>query len=182
MRGLTSSQSARGTIRVLTSSLEQARTASILSGTNAYLGFPDTSTSTITNTYQLRSFCLFRHRVDQNGDNADDFVPGATGAFVLLSKWERLPGDLQFSPASLALLDSLNPDGVAFPGRTAASSLRVLGFEPSGGLINKVNTRALLFASSNKVTNSRASVADRIEISPYSGRVRYTGLTNDVAF
>lgn len=182
MRGLTSSQSARGTASALVSALEQARNAAVTSGTNGFLALPDANTTTLTNDYQLRSYAVIRSGVDLNGDNVDDVLNIPLTSFVLLSKWERLPGDLQFSQTSLNTLSTINPTGLTLPGNVAASPLRVVEFDSSGALVNKTATIRLLFASSNKVTNGWAVVADRIEISPYSGRVRYAGLTNNIEF
>ena len=43
MRGLGGAQSTRATAQILVSALEQARTAAILSGTNAYLALPNSN-------------------------------------------------------------------------------------------------------------------------------------------
>jgi hypothetical protein len=99
-----------------------------------------------------------------------------------LSKWERLPGDLLFSSNTLALLSPTNPSGLTFPANSNSSNLRLIGFTPSGGLTDTNATAGLLFASSNKVSNGVATVADRIDISFYSGRVRYTGLVTNTNF
>jgi len=105
------------------------------------------------------------------------------GDWVLLSKWERLPGDLIFSSNRLTqLTNRITPTGVPFPGNATASALPVIGFTPGGGLVEPSGTAGLLFASSNKVSGGRASVADRIEISQYSGRVRYAGMVTNTNF
>jgi hypothetical protein len=184
MRGLGGAQSSRATAQILVSALEQARTAAILSGTNAYLALPDAGTTTMNATNRLRTYAIIRQTVSQDGDSFDDFqtnVSTNTG-WVLLSKWERLPGDLLFSSTRLALLSSINPSGLTFPGNSNSSTLRLIGFTPSGGLTDQTGTNGLLFASSNKVVNGMASVADRIEISQYSGRVRYAGIVTNTNF
>lgn len=185
MRGLGGSQSSRATAQILVSALEQARTAAILSGTNAYLALPD-GTSTATN-YRNCSYAILRNTVDLDGNEFDDFqtnVPApVAGGWILLSKWERLPGDILFSTNLLTsqLTNRISPS-VTLPGGGVAGDLPAIGFTPGGGLVEPSGTNGLLFASSNKVVNGVASVADRIGISEYSGRVRYIGLTNNVEF
>ena len=184
MRGLGGSQSSRATAQILLSALEQARTAAILSGTNAYLALPKTETTTMSLTNRLRTYAVIRQTADQDANGFDDFqtnVPTASG-WVLLSKWERLPGDLQFSATALDQLASTDPSGLTFPGNSNSSTLAVIGFTPGGALSDPRGTAGLLFASANKVANGKAAVADRIEISEYSGRVRYAGLTNNIDF
>ena len=182
MRGLGGSQSSRATAQILVSALEQARTAAILSGTNAYLALPDGSFS--ATNYQFRSYAIVRPAVDLDGSTKDDFQTNVNaGDWVLLSKWERLPGDLIFSSNRLTqLTNRITPTGVPFPGNATASALPVIGFTPGGGLVEPSGTAGLLFASSNKVSGGRASVADRIEISQYSGRVRYAGMVTNTNF
>ena len=184
MRGLGGSQSSRATAQILLSALEQARTAAILSGTNAYLALPESETTTMNPTNRLRTYAVIRQIVDQDANGLDDYqtnVPTSSG-WVLLSKWERLPGDLQFSSTSLDQLVSTNPSGLIFPGNSNSSTLAVIGFTPGGALSDPKSTNGLLFASSNKVSNGQASVADRIDISLYSGRVRYTGIVTNTNF
>jgi prepilin-type N-terminal cleavage/methylation domain-containing protein len=185
MRGLGGSQSSRATASILVSALEQARTAAILSGTNAYLALPDAGTTTMNATNRLRTYAVIRQIVDQDANGLDDYQTNVatSSGWVLLSKWERLPGDLQFSANSLvALTNRITPTGVAFPGNVSASAMPAIGFAPSGGLSDGTGTNGLLFASSAKVTNGRATVADRIDISFYSGRVRYTGIVTNTNF
>jgi len=184
MRGLGGSQSSRATAQILISALEQARTAAILSGTNAYLALPNTETTTMNLTNRLRTYAVIRETVSQDGDEYDDFqtnVP-TSSKWVLLSKWERLPGDLQFSATALNQLASTDPSGLTFPGNSNSSTLAVIGFTPGGALSDPRGTAGLLFASSNKVANGKAAVADRIEISEYSGRVRYAGIVTNTNF
>ncbi len=184
MRGLGGSQSSRATAQILISALEQARTAAILSGTNAYLALPNTETTTMNLTNRLRTYAVIRETVSQDGDEYDDFqtnVPTAS-KWVLLSKWERLPGDLQFSATALNQLASTDPSGLTFPGNSNSSTLAVIGFTSGGALSDPRGTAGLLFASSNKVANGKAAVADRIEISEYSGRVRYAGIVTNTNF
>jgi prepilin-type N-terminal cleavage/methylation domain-containing protein len=186
MRGLGGSQSSRATAQILVSALEQTRTAAILAGTNAYLALPDANFS--APNYQNRSYAILRHTVDLDGNGLDDFQTNvaspAGGGWVLLSKWERLPGDLLFSSNLITtrLTTRLTPTGVPFPGNASASALPMIGFTPSGGLVDPSGTAGLLFASSNKVSNGIAAVADRIDISLYSGRVRYTGIVTNTNF
>jgi hypothetical protein len=184
MRGLGGSQSSRATAQILVSALEQARTAAILAGTNAYLALPDAQTTTMNATNRLRTYAILRPTVDQDANSRDDFQTNvAAPGWVLLSKWERLPGDLLFSSNRLAQLTTrLTPTGVPFPGNASASALPMIGFTPSGGLVDPSGTAGLLFASSNKVSNGIAAVADRIDISLYSGRVRYTGIVTNTNF
>jgi Tfp pilus assembly protein FimT len=184
MRGLGGSQSSRATASILVSALEQARTAAILSGTNAYLALPDANTTTMSSTNRLRTYAVIRQTADQDANGFDDYQTNVStnSGWVLLSKWERLPGDLQFSATSLDQLVSTNPSGLIFPGNSNSSTLAVIGFTPGGALSDPKSTNGLLFASSNKVSNGQASVADRIDISLYSGRVRYTGIVTNINF
>ena len=182
MRGLGGSQSSRATAQILVGALEQARTAAILSGTNVYF-----VVLKLTNSGAWPQFYgLVRRPVDQDGDLRDDFqtnVPFASTNWVTLSKWERLPGDLVFSTNRLGLLPNLSFSGVPIPPETVLMP-NAIEFLPSGGLVDDRATNGLWFASSNKLSNNAnqflALVADRIEISFYSGRVRYGGLTNRV--
>jgi len=183
MRGLGGSQSSRATAQILISALEQARTAAILSGTNAYLALPD-NTFPLTN-YRFASYAILRPTVDLDANNRDDFQTNVNApGWLLLSKWERLPGDLLFSSNLLttALTNRLTPTNAAFPGNASPSALPMIGFTPAGGLTDASGTNGLLFASSNKVTNGQAQVADRIAISQFSGRVRYTGIVTNTNF
>jgi Tfp pilus assembly protein FimT len=184
MRGLGGSQSSRATAQILVSALEQARTAAILSGTNAYLALPDAQTTTMNATNRLRTYAILRPTADQDANNRDDFQTNVTHpGWVLLSKWERLPGDLLFSSNRLtSLTNRITPTGVPFPGNASASAMPSIGFTPAGGLTDHTGTNGLLFASSAKVTNGIAAVADRIEISQYSGRVRYAGIVTNTNF
>jgi hypothetical protein len=189
MRGLGGSQSSRATAQILVSALEQARTAAILSGTNAYLALPDAGTTTMSATNQLRTYAIIRQTVDQDGNQKDDFQTNVSAppppqvGWVLLSKWERLPGDLIFSSNQLTrLTDRITPKDVPFPGNATASAMPTIGFSPGGGLVDPSGTNGLLFASSNKISNGVATVADRIDISFYSGRVRYTGIVTNTNF
>jgi prepilin-type N-terminal cleavage/methylation domain-containing protein len=174
MRGLGGSQSSRATASILVSALEQARTAAILSGTNAYLALPDANTTTMTTTNVDRSYAIIRPKVDLDGDNRDDFQTNFTANWILLSKWERLPGDIVFDSPRLARHILTNPAGLPFPGNSAASPLRVLGFNPSGGLAEATGTNGLLFYS-----QAKSNVVDGIKISFYSGRVQYVGIVTN---
>jgi len=171
MRGVTSSQSSRGTAQTIVSAIEQARTAAILSSNResgwGAVVFPSANSSGFPETHRLRSYAVF-----QDGR--------------LISKWEILPGDLQFSPQALSTLannTNLSLSNAVIPGNTNWSgNLPAILFEPSGGLANKAEVLNLIFASSNKVSGTSASVADAVEVAPYSGRVRYLGITNNVNF
>jgi prepilin-type N-terminal cleavage/methylation domain-containing protein len=181
MRGLGGSQSSRATAQILISALEQARTAAILSGTNAYLVLPDANFP--ATNYQFRSYAIVRPAVDLDGSTKDDFQTNVNaGNWVLLSKWERLPGDLLFSSTLLSELAKITPTNLPAPGGSNATQMPMIGFTPSGSLSQAAGTSGLLFASSNKVVNGVASVADRIEISQFSGRVRYAGLVTNTNF
>ena len=173
MRGLGGSQSSRATAQILVSALEQARTAAILSGTNAYLVILQD-----TNPYP-RSYGIVRQPVDLDGNGRDDFQTNASSTgWVALSKWERLPGDLVFSTNHIGLLPKIDPLGLPLP--SGLTIKRGIGFFPSGGLTDEAGTNGLLFAPFNRIANNTAPQADRIEVSFYSGRVRYTGLTKNV--
>jgi len=178
MRGLGGSQSARATGQILVSALEQTRTAAILSGTNAYLALPDSNTTTMTATNMGRSYAIIRPKVDLDGNGLDDFQTNISAAWILLSKWERLPGDQMFDSRRLALLPTTNPTGLFFPKNASSSPLPILGFSPSGALADPAGTNGLLFYS-----QARSNVADGIKASLYSGRVRYVGIvTNTNSF
>jgi len=171
MRGLGGSQSSRATAQILVSAIEQARTAAIMSSNResgwGAVVFPSANSSGFPETHRLRSYAVF-----QDGR--------------LISKWEILPGNLQFSPQALSTLTNntnLSLSNAVIPGNTNWSgNLPAILFEPSGGLANKAEVLKLIFASSNKVSGTSASVADAVEVAPYSGRVRYLGITNNVNF
>jgi len=174
MRGLGGAQSSRATAQILVSALEQARTAAILSGTNAYLAFPSSNTTTMAATNIDRSYAVIRQKVDLNGDNRDDFQTNFTASWILLSKWERLPGDIVFDSLRLARHSLTNPVGLPFPGSVGTSPLRILGFTPGGGLVDTAGTNGLLFYS-----QAKSNVVDGIKISFYSGRVRHVGVVTN---
>jgi len=183
MRGLGGSQSSRATAQILVSALEQARTAAILSGTNVYLVFPIRGFTGEGTNYYFRSYALVRPKMTNAGGPQDDFVTNSTAPWILISKWERLPGDLMFSSNRLGELTQINVSGLASPGNPAWNgTVPGIGFLPTGGLTETNGTKGLLFASSNKVAGGRAQVADRIEISLYSGRVRYAGVVTNTNF
>ena len=176
MRGLGGAQSTRATAQILVSALEQARTAAILSGTNAYLALPNSNTISIDTNYQTRSYAIIRHTVDLDGNGRDDFQTNVSTAsgWVLLSKWERLPGDLMFDSPRLARHAITNPTGLPFPGSVPSSPLRFVGFAPGGALSHTNGTNGLLFYS-----QARSNVVDGIKISRFSGRVQYVGIVTN---
>lgn len=183
MRGLGGSQSSRATAQILVSALEQVRTAAILSGTNAYLALPDGNFPAAN--YRFASYAVLRPPVDLDANGRDDFQTNVNStSWVLLSKWERLPGDLLFSSNLLTtrLTTRLTPANLLAPGGSNAGSMPMIGFTPSGSLTDDSGTNGLLFASAAKVTNGRAAVADQVQISRFSGRVRFAGVTNNVDF
>jgi hypothetical protein len=57
--------------------------------------------------------------------------------------------------------------------------LATISFNPAGS-VNADSALRLLFTPSNLVTNQLARFADRVEITRFSGRIRYAGLTNNV--
>jgi len=191
MRGLGGAQSSRATAQILVSALEQARTAAILSGTNAFLVFPGTDFP--DTNYSYRSYAILRNTVDKDptntaGHNLDDFQTNiAAPGWVLLSKWERLPGDLVFSTNLFSTnhpsrLESRSFNNLAVPNRASwAGTLSAIGFAPNGSLWT-TNTNGLLFASTSKTNQGRAQVADRIEVFRFSGRIRYAGLVTNTNF
>jgi len=188
MRGLGGSQSSRAAGAILVGALEQTRTAAILSGTNAYLLLPGNSFE--LPDYRLRSYVIARPAMDIDGDGRDDVQPqvqftnqNSTTNWVLLSKWEKLPGDLVFSPLRISSLTNVFASGISVPRRPGWSgSLAFIGFDASGALVDLSGTTRLLFASATRTNLNQAAVADRIEISRFSGRVRYAGITNNVNF
>ena len=181
MRGLGGSQSSRATAQILVSALEQARTAAILSGTNAYLVLPDANFP--ATNYRFVSYAILRPPVDLDANNRDDFQTNVSPPnWVLLSKWERLPGDLRFSSALLSELAKITPINLPAPGGSNATQMPMIGFTPSGSLTDDAGTNGLLFASSAKVTNGTANVADQVQISRFSGRVRYAGVVTNTNF
>lgn len=175
LRGLGDSQSARGAAMSLVSTLEQARSAAILSGTEVYLAFPD-RTFPLTN-YRSNSYVLLRRKVTNSGGPNDDFLTNQAANWIVLSKWERLPGTLVFSLSGMT--NRLSVDGLAIPGNPNwRGQLARLSFNPAGSL-NADSALRLLFAPSNVISNGAARVADSIEITRFSGRVRYAGVTNN---
>ena len=184
MRGLTGSQSSRATAQILVSALEQTRTAAILSGTNAYLVLPTVDTTAITNTLRYRGYAIARPRVDLNNDSVDDLQPAATNTTILVSKWERLPGDLLFSSNHLAQLPAVSLSNLPIPGSLnppSVSQFRAIGFTRGGVLLDPLGTNGLLYGPS-ALTNAGATTrpaADLVVVSQYSGRVRYAGMVTN---
>ena len=121
-----------------------------------------------------RSYAVIRHKIDLNGDNRDDFQTNFTANWILLSKWERLPGNVLFDSTRLRRLSLTNPTGVPFPGNAVSSSLRFIGFAPDGGLTDPAGTNGLLLYAQGS-----SNAFDGIKISRYSGRVRYVGLVTN---
>jgi hypothetical protein len=181
MRGLGGSQSSRATASILVSALEQARTAAILSGTNAYLVLPDANFP--ATNYRFVSYAVLRPPVDLDANGRDDFQTNVSSPnWVLLSKWERLPGDLLFSSTLLSQLPKITPTNLPAPGGSNATTMPTIGFTPSGSLTDDAGTNGLRFASA-AVTNrpGGAFPSDQIEISRFSGRVRYGGIVTNSA-
>ena len=103
--------------------------------------------------------------------------------WILLSKWEQLPGDLVFSPLRLSSYSNVVITALPVPKDPAWSGqLPSIAFSPAGGLADVTNSLALYFASAARTNNNLAELADWIEISRFSGRVRYAGITNNVNF
>jgi type II secretory pathway pseudopilin PulG len=182
MRGLGGSQSSRATAQILVSALEQARTAAILSGTNVYLAIPNNS-FLVTNL-RYTSYVLLRPKVTNNGGPNDDFLTNQSAPWLVLSKWERLPGDLGFSPRRTDSLPLIQVSNLTVVGSNYSGSLPAVGFNPGGSLADPSGTNGLLFASTNPANfeTTNAKVADRIAIAQFSGRIRYAGLTNNAPF
>jgi len=178
MRGLGDAQSSRGTAMILVSALEQARTAAILSGTEVYLALPDRTFPLAE--YRSNSYVILRRKVTNSGGPNDDFLTNQTADWIVLSKWERLPGTLVFSLSNLTN-NRLSVSNLAIPGNPnwPNGQLTQISFNPSGSL-NADSPLRLLFAPSNVVSNRTARFADSVEITRFSGRVRYAGITNQV--
>jgi prepilin-type N-terminal cleavage/methylation domain-containing protein len=176
LRGLGDSQSSRGAAMILVSALEQARSAAILSGTEVYLALPD---RTFPNTnYRSNSYVLLRRKLTNSGGPNDDFFTNQSSPWIVLSKWERLPGTLVFGLTSLT--NRLLVTNLAIPGNPDwRGQLATISFNPAGS-VNADSALRLLFTPSNLVTNQLARFADRVEITRFSGRIRYAGLTNNV--
>jgi hypothetical protein len=182
MRGLGGSQSSRATAQILVSALEQARTAAILSGTNVFLAIPNSSFP-VTN-FRYSSYVLIRPRVTNNGGPNDDFLTNQSAPWLVLSKWERLPGDLGFSPRATDQLPAVNASNLTVAGTNYSGNLPAIGFNSSGSLVDQAGTIGLLFASTNPAnfSSTNAKIADRVLVAQFSGRIRYAGLTNNAPF
>ena len=182
MRGLGGSQSSRATAQILVSALEQARTAAILTGTNVFLAIPNASFP-VTNL-RYSSYVLLRPRVTNNGGPNDDFLTNQSAPWLVLSKWERLPGDLGFSPRKTDSLPSIQVSNVTVAGTNFSGTLPAIGFNSGGGLVDQSGTNGLLFASTNPANfeTTNAKVADQVFVAQFSGRIRYAGLTNNAPF
>ena len=178
LRGLGDAQSSRGTAMVLVSALEQARTAAIVSGTEVYLALPDRTFP--LPDYRSNSYVILRRKVTNSGGPNDDFFTNQTADWIVLSKWERLPGTLVFSLSNLTN-NRLTVSSLAIPGNPnwQNGQLSQISFNPSGAL-NADSPLRIFFAPSNVVSNRTARFADFIEITRFSGRVRYAGLTNNL--
>lgn len=177
INSLTGATGRQGAVRVMLNAFERARVAALESSTNAYIGFADENFP--RENYRYRSFIIFRDRLDTDQPAAG---PGALD-YVVLSKWEELPGRMSFkseigssltgsSGATLSMDDSI-PD-------YSGSEIPVISFNSTGSVRLPTDPDALkLFLYQGFYAGGRDNFSsvdvgffDMIGVSRFTGRAR----------
>jgi len=184
LKGITGSTGRTGAINGLMSALDQARSAAILSGTNAYVVFPDpvvfgalAATATFSpSKYVLRSYGIFR---DANPDLETNT------ATIQLGKWESLPQGIALDSTSVSALPQTTNLSVSLPGSSASQTLaaRTIGFNASGGLIDPAATNGVTvyegyWNGTKGVPAKPNRIVDRITLNRFTGRAFLSLATN----
>jgi len=178
LEGITGSSGRKGAIRVVLNAFERARVAALESSTNAYIGFANDTHPSPKMRY--KSFIIFRDRTDY------DIPPaGQSGAtqYVVLSKWEELPGDMSFkSEINSSITGSgsvpLNITDASIP-RLNGASLSYVQFNSTGSVAYPNSTLLKLFLYEGFFSGARDNFSsvdpgffDMIGVSRYTGRAR----------
>ena len=184
LKGITGSTGRTGAINGLMSALDQARSAAILSGTNAYVVFPDpvvfgalATTATFSpSNYVLRSYAIFR---DTNPDLETNT------ATIQLGKWESLPQGIALDSTSVSALPQTTNLSLSLPGSPASQTLaaRTIGFNASGGLVDAGATNGITvyegYWSGTKGVPARTNrLVDQITLNRFTGRAFLRTVTN----
>lgn len=186
LKGITGSSGRTGGINALMSALDQTRSAAILSGVNAYLIFPDATFRPGAGldplNYIYRSYAIFRDV------NADLEETNTTTAQVQLGKWESLPQGITLVSASVAALPVMNLD-LSLPGTSATTSVsvRAIGFNPSGGLLDAAATNGVTvyegrWDGSQGLPARPNRIVDQITLNRFTGRANLSMATNNGAY
>lgn len=186
LKGISGSSGRTGGINALMSALDQTRSAAIVSGVNAYLVLPDTTFRPGAGldplNYVYRSYAIFR---DVNADLGET---NTTTAQVQLGKWESLPQGITLVSASVAALSVMNLD-LSLPGNSASTSVsvRAIGFNPSGGLLDAAATNGLTvyegrWDGSRGLPARPNRIVDQITLNRFTGRANLSMATNNGAY
>ena len=182
LKGITGSTGRTGAINGLMSALDQARSAAILSGTNAYVAFPDqtgfgglpATASFNPSNYIYRSYAIFR---DPNPDLQE------TG-LTQIGKWQSLPPGLALLSTNITALPQANLS-FSLPGSATNNtvSLRVIAFSSGGGLLNPGATSGVTvyegYWNGSQGVPARANrIVDRITLNRFTGRAFLSIATN----
>jgi len=163
------------------SALEKARIAAIESGQTVYFAIADSDFPDEEMRYS--AFLIFREASeverDPNGDNDEtDGVP-----YVVLSRWQQLPGNMSFSTARGSLLDPNRTskvfDNLPIPEHLQDSSLPAITFTPSGTISGGGGRLPPLFLyhgyflnGQDNFSRNAGSLFEQISFSRFSGRAR----------
>jgi len=184
LKGITGSTGRTGAINGLMSALDQTRSAAILSGANAYVVFPDQAFSTLPATasfnpsnYVYRSYAIFR---DPNPD-----LEGTNTNTIQIGKWESLPQGIALVSTRVTALPT-NRLFISLPGSTVfqARTLRSVGFNSSGGLLDPVATNGITVyegywnGSQGVPARTNNQIVDRITLNRFTGRAFLSIATN----
>jgi len=190
LKGISGSTGRTGGINALMSALDQTRSAAILSGVNAYLVFPDASFSPGSGldaqNYVYRSYAIVR---DANADLGETNLVSATQTNqVQIGKWESLPAGIALVSTSVTALPQTNLV-LSLPGSavTSSVSVRVISFNPSGGLVDAAATNGITvyegrWDGSQGVPARPNRVVDRITLNRFTGRATLAMATNSGAY
>jgi prepilin-type N-terminal cleavage/methylation domain-containing protein len=183
LKGITGSTGRTGAINGLMSALDQARSAAILSGANAYVVFPDqtgfgglsATASFNPSNYIYRSYAIFR---DTNPDLETN--PG----ILQLGKWENLPQGIALVSSNIVSLPT-NSLSVSLPGSASLQNVnfRAIGFNSSGGLLDSAATNGVTvyegYWNGSQGVPARANrIVDRITLNRFTGRAFLSTATN----
>jgi len=176
INSLTGATGRQGAVRVMLNAFERARVAALESSTNAYIGFANENFP--RENYRYRSFIIFRDRLDTDQPAAG---PGALD-YVVLSKWEELPGRMSIAPqpnsvvgmngTTLVMADS------SIPFLSSGNEIPALRFTSTGSIsADNDLLRVLLFQGfvlngTPNFTSPSDAFFEMIQLSRYTGRAR----------
>lgn len=186
LKGITGSSGRTGGINALMSALDQTRSAAILSGANSYLVLPDASFTPGAGldplNYVYRSYAIFRDASIDLGET--NLITDDQTNQVQIGKWESLPQGIALVSTSVTALPQTNLS-FSLPGRSSTSSVsvRVIVFNPSGGLADSAATNGLTvyegrWNGTEGVPARLNRVVDRITLNRFTGRATLSMATN----